>query len=147
MRWHLPPAGVGIVLGADGGQQHVERRHPELQAERAVAVVGTEPVVARSERQTGGDQDRFVAGTADLKEDLTLAFELDLLVIELSRQEHAAVDREELRGREPAELDAALHVAAVDRRCLHPVMSNRLIIDVRRRPPLARSAATYNRRS
>ena len=45
VRRHLPSARARIVLRADGGQQHVERRHTELQAERAIAVVGVKPVV------------------------------------------------------------------------------------------------------
>ena len=29
VRRHLPAAGVGIVLGADGAEEHLERRHAE----------------------------------------------------------------------------------------------------------------------
>src|SRR5262249_40585553 len=100
--------------------------------------------------QTGGDEDRFVSGAADLKEDLALALQLNFLVVELARQQHAAVDGEELVGAEPVEFHTArltrgcarltrgcarltrggsrLFFAAVDGCCLHPVMSNPLII-------------------
>ena len=43
---------------------------------------------------SGCDEDGFVAGAADLKEGLTLIFELDLLVVDLPRQEHEAVGGE-----------------------------------------------------
>ena len=39
VRRHLAAAGCGIVLGADRGEQHLERRDAELQAQRAIAVV------------------------------------------------------------------------------------------------------------
>ena len=96
VRRHLPPVGARIVFGADAGEQHVERRDAELQAQRAIAIVRIEPVVARLQREAGRDEHGFVAGAADLKKDLALVLELDLLVVELSRQQHAAVDGEEL---------------------------------------------------
>ncbi len=44
---HLPSAGRGIGRGADRLHQHLERRDAERERQRAVAVVGEEPVVAR----------------------------------------------------------------------------------------------------
>ena len=82
VRRHLAAADAGIVLRADGAEQHLERRHPELQAQRAIAIVRVEPVVAGFEHQAGGDQDCLVSGAADLKEDLALVLELDFLVVE-----------------------------------------------------------------
>ena len=96
VRRHLPAAGRRVVLRADGGEQHLERRDAELQAERAVAVVRKEPVVGRLERQAGGHQHRFVAGAADLEEDLALTLELNFLVVKLARQQHAAIGGEQL---------------------------------------------------
>ena len=93
VRRHLAAAGGGIVLGADRGEQHLERGDAELQAQRAIAVVGIEPVVAGAQRQAGGGEHRFVAGAADLEKDLALVFELDFLVVQLARQQHAAVRR------------------------------------------------------
>ena len=46
VRGHLAAAGAGIVLGADCLQEHFERRDAEHQAERAVAIVGIDPIGA-----------------------------------------------------------------------------------------------------
>ena len=43
---------------------------------------------------SGCDEDSLVAGAADLKEGLTLIFELDFLVVDLPRQEHEAISGE-----------------------------------------------------
>src|SRR5262249_2956974 len=83
-----------IVLRPDGREQHVERRQPELQAERAIAIVGEKPVVPRFERKARGGEHRLVTRAADLKKDLALTFELNLLVVQPTRSEHAAVDAE-----------------------------------------------------
>ena len=91
MRGHLPAAVGGIVLGADRGEEHLERRDAERQAERAVAVIREQPVDARTQLPAGGDQHRLVTGAADLEEALALVLDLDLLVVDLSRQEHQAV--------------------------------------------------------
>ena len=95
VRRHLPPAGVGIVLGPDGAEQHLERRHAERQAQRAIAIVGIEPVVAGAEVRRGRHQHGLVSGAADLEEDLTLVLELDFLVVEPPREEHQAVGRDQ----------------------------------------------------
>src|SRR5262249_44597374 len=68
----------------------------QLQAQRSIAVVRVEPVVTWLKRQARGRADRFVAGSADLKEDLTLGLELYFLVVKLARQQHAAVNGEQL---------------------------------------------------
>ena len=85
------PPELGSSFDADGREQHVERRDAELQAQRAIAVVREEPVVARPEDHAGGDEDGLVAGAADLEERLALVLELDFLVVDLPREEHAAV--------------------------------------------------------
>ena len=72
VRRHLPSAVARVACRADAGEQHVERRHPELQRQRAVAIVGMEPVVAGPERQARGDEHGLMAGAADLKEDPVL---------------------------------------------------------------------------
>ena len=100
VRRHLPAAGARVVLRADAPQEHLEGVMPELQAERAVAVVGEEPVVARLEDHAGRGEHRLVAGAADLEEDLVLPLELDLLVVDPPRQVHVPVGRNECaRGR------------------------------------------------
>ena len=107
VRRHLA-AGVGrVVLRADGGQKHLARRHAERQAERAIAVVREEPVVARAQLLAGGDEDGLVAGAADLEERLLLVLELDLLVVDFSRQEHQAIGGEQLVARQSFVIPAA----------------------------------------
>ena len=63
--WRPPDAGSSFR--ADGREQHFERRDAELQAQRAIAIVRKEPVVARFEREARGHEHRFVSGAADLK--------------------------------------------------------------------------------
>ena len=94
VRRHLAAAVGRIVLGADRREEHLERRDADSEAERAVAVVREQPVVAGAKMQAGGDEDRLVAGPADLEERLLLVLELDLLVVDLSRQEHQAIGSE-----------------------------------------------------
>ena len=103
VRRHLAAAGCGVVLRADRREQHLERRDAELQAQRAIAIVGKEPVVAGSEREARRGEHRFVSGAADLEKDLALIFELDFLVVQLPRQEHDAVDGEQIVARQPFE--------------------------------------------
>ncbi len=107
VRRHLAAGGCRIVFRAHSGQQHLERRDAELQAQCAIAVVGIEPVVRRPERQRGGDEHRLMAGAADLEKDLALILELNLLVVDLARQKHRAVDGEEGGPVEPEEIDTA----------------------------------------
>ena len=52
VRRHLAAAGSGIILGADGLQQHLERRDAEHQAEGAVAVIRDKPNRRRDEEAT-----------------------------------------------------------------------------------------------
>jgi len=51
---------VGISLSADTLQKHFQWRHPHLQTQRAIAIVGIEPIVARLQTPARGHQDRFV---------------------------------------------------------------------------------------
>ena len=91
VRRHLPAVTCRVVFRADGLQEHVERGDAERQAERAVAVVRHEPVVARAEDHARGHEDRLVAGAADLEKDLALVLELNLFVVETARQQHQAI--------------------------------------------------------
>ncbi len=101
VRRHLPSAGVGIVGRAYGFQQLLVRRHAQGKAERAVAIVGIEPVVAGAQHHSGGNQQRFVSRARDLKEDLLLALEQDLAVVDPARHVHQPVDFDQLLGGEP----------------------------------------------
>ncbi len=96
VRGHLPPARIGVVCGGDGREEHLGGRHAQRQAEGAVAVVGIEPVIGRPQHPAGGDEDRFVPRPGDLEEDLVLAFELDLFVVQPPGQVHDPVDVEQV---------------------------------------------------
>src|SRR5262245_3813125 len=72
VRGHLAAAGRGIVLRTDRAEQHVERGHAERECERAIAIVGQKPVVARTQMAPGRDENGFVPGPADLEEGLAL---------------------------------------------------------------------------
>src|SRR4029077_3422194 len=66
-------------------------------------IVRKEPVVRRLEREARGREHGFMTGAADLKKDLALVLELDFLVVQLARQQHAAVDGEQILARESVE--------------------------------------------
>jgi hypothetical protein len=81
--------------------EHLGRRHTELETERPIAIVGEEPVVGRSERHPGRDEDRLVASAGNLEEYLVLTLELDLLIVQPPREIHRSVGRHELVAAEP----------------------------------------------
>ena len=92
MRRHLAAAGGGVVLCADGLEQHLVWRDAKHEGESAVAVVGEEPIVARLQHQARRDEDAFMPGTAHLKVGFVLALELDFAVVQAAREEHRAVE-------------------------------------------------------
>src|SRR6185369_3757818 len=77
------------------------------QTERAVAVVGEDPVLTRMQLQTCSHQHSLVPGSADLEKGLLLVLEQDLLVVHLPRQEHQSVGCEQLVARQPFVFSAA----------------------------------------
>ena len=99
---------VWIGFGADTLQQHLERRHAELQAQRAVAIVRIEPIIARLQAHSRRHQDRLVTSAANLKKDAVLVFHLNLFVVEPPRQVHRAEDLQHLFAAELRELAFAL---------------------------------------
>ena len=92
VRRHLAAARRGVVLRADGLEQHLVWRDAEHESERAVAVVREEPIVARLQQQARRDEDAFMAGAAHLKENLVLPLELDFAIVQAAREEHRAVE-------------------------------------------------------
>ena len=90
MRGHLAPVRTRIGFSADTLQQHLERRHAELQTQRAIAIVGIEPIVTRFQAHSRRDQDRFMTSAANLKKDAVLVLHLNLFVVESPRQIHRA---------------------------------------------------------
>ena len=87
----MTATGAGIVGRADGAEEHFVRSCAEAEAERAIAIVGEEPVVAWFEGEGRGDADGLVARAGDLKEDFLLA-----LVVDAARREHDAIGVDEL---------------------------------------------------
>ena len=108
---HLTPARGRVVLRADRGEEHLERRHADGQAKGPVAIVGIEPVVRRFELHAGGDEDRLVPGAADLKEDQALVLELDFLVVNAAGEHHRPIGSEKVLAGEPMGVEWAGRVA------------------------------------
>jgi len=95
------PPGCRIVGRADRLQEHVEGRHAQGQAERAIAVVRKDPIVACAKSHPRCYFDGFVPGPADLKKDAILALERDLAVIQTPGRLHDAECLNELIGLQP----------------------------------------------
>ena len=137
------PPEAGSSFEPDGREEHLVGRDAEREAQRAVAVVGIEPVVAGLQQHAGRGEDRLVTGAADLEVDQALVLELDFLVVEPPRQQHRAVGAEQVvpaDARESSAADAALGVCApavADRRNLHArrVLSSREHATDKGRPP------------
>ena len=72
MRRHLPAAGGVIVLRSYRLQKHLQRRNTQRQRQRAVAIIGIEPVVPRPHGHACGGLNGLMPGPADLKIDLVL---------------------------------------------------------------------------
>src|SRR2546430_6514975 len=100
VRRHLAATRVRVVSRCDGRQEHLRRRHAEREAQGAVAVIGIEPVVRGTQHPAGGDEHRLVPGARYLEEDLVLALELDLPVVETAGEVHDAEHVEQVRLRE-----------------------------------------------
>ena len=96
MRRHLPPAGIRIVLGSHRLKEHLERSDAQRQAERAVAIVGIYPIMARPENEPRSGQDAFMPRAADLEESFVLPFQLDFAVIDPPRKKHRAVNTKKI---------------------------------------------------
>ncbi len=96
--WRPPLA--GSVAAPTGLEEHGLGRDAEGEAERAIAVVGQEPVVAGTQRKTRADLQGFMACAGDLEEDFLLALEKDFAVIHAAGEEHQPVDFNQfLRGK------------------------------------------------
>src|ERR1700674_3351475 len=92
--------GVWILFGSYRGKQLLKRCHAELETERAIAIVGVEPIVAGFQHHSGGDEYGLVSRATDLEEYLVLTLKLNLFVVEPARQIHGAKHLEHLFGRE-----------------------------------------------
>ena len=93
---HLASAAGRIGGRSYSLQQHVVGHDAKGKAERPVAIVGEEPVVAGTQRQRRAHLKRLVAGRRNLEVYLLLTLEQDFAVVHASRQEHQAVDFNQL---------------------------------------------------
>jgi hypothetical protein len=59
----------------------------------------------------GGDEDGFVPGTADLKEDQALVLELDFLVVNPTGENHCPIGSEKVLAAKPVGVEWAGRVA------------------------------------
>src|SRR5207248_5628605 len=78
VRRHLATVRAWVFSRADCCEELFERRHAELQAECAVAVIRIKPIVAGLHRHACGDEDSFMACAANLEKYFILTFELNL---------------------------------------------------------------------
>ena len=109
MRRHLPAPAGGIVLRSHGRQQHIVSRRAHLQAERPVAIVRVEPVVARLEVKRRRHADALVPYSVDLEESLILALELNLFVVHAARHVHRPIRSEEQLPRKRGSFQDMIH--------------------------------------
>src|SRR5262249_46445800 len=113
---HLPAGRRRVLARADGLEEHLVGRDPDLEAHRPLAVVELEPVVPGAGNQPRSRRDRLVAGAGDLEIDLVLPLELDLLVVDPAREIDVAVGRRQ-RGRVEAvvlaRLDLGRHAGTI----------------------------------
>ncbi len=79
VRRHLPPARTGIVPRTHRLQQHIQWRHSQHQAQRAIAIIRINPVRAGPQKQAHGRGHCFMTST------------LDFAVIQFSRKIHRAI--------------------------------------------------------
>src|SRR3989454_10094492 len=67
---HLAAPRVGILGRTDRREEHLRGGHAEAETERAVAIVGIEPIVCGAEHSPSGHQHALVSRAGDLEEDL-----------------------------------------------------------------------------
>ena len=96
---HLASTRLRLVFRPYRLQQHDEGGQAQLQTERAVAIIRIKPVVARPQVQGGGQVERLMPYTIDLKIDAILSFQLDFLVVQFSRKIHGAISADDQLGR------------------------------------------------
>ncbi len=99
VRRHLPAAGTGIVRRAYRLQKLVVRSQSQRQTQRAVTIVGIEPVITWLHGQGSRYDQGFMSGARNLEEDLLLVLEYDLAVVEFAGEIHQPVDLHQLLAR------------------------------------------------
>ena len=91
---HLSAGAVRIVVGPYRSEEMVERDLADRERQGTVAIVEVKPIVAALEVGSHRNLDGLVSGPRDLEEDLVLALEGDLAVIQPSSRDHGAVGLE-----------------------------------------------------
>src|SRR5438445_6066736 len=91
VRRHLPSTRAGIVSSAHRLQKHVVGRNTQSEAKSPITVVRIEPVVAGLQRERGSYSDGLMASPGNLEEDLLLALEHDLPVVDAPGRVHNPV--------------------------------------------------------
>jgi hypothetical protein len=81
-------------------QQHFERCHAESQAERAIAVVGVDPILARIQTHARGHLHGLMTRSTDLEEDPVLALQQHLAIVKPPRGQHHPIGLFQLLGGE-----------------------------------------------
>jgi hypothetical protein len=100
VRRHLAATGVGVVGCANALEKHFVGCCAQAEAQRAVAVIRIEPVIGRLQSEGRGHADGFVAGARYLKENLLLAFEQDLAIVDTPGGVHDSVGFDQLLPRQ-----------------------------------------------
>ncbi len=105
MGGHLAASAGRIGGRAHGLQEHFIGSDAQGQAERAIAIVGEEPIVTGAHGQGSAHLQRLVAGGGDLEEDLLLALEQDFAVVHAAGENHQPVDLDHLPRAQAAGAD------------------------------------------
>ena len=96
VRRHLPSAGTWIVSRSHRLQKHLIRLGAQGQAQRAVAVIRIEPVIAGLKHQPRRHPNGFVSRSRHLEVDFLLALQQDFPIVDTPGGEHVAVGLDQL---------------------------------------------------
>ncbi len=101
VRRHLPSAGTGIVNSPEALQQLLIRSHAQSEAERPVAIIRIEPVVARLQKKPRNHVNGFMTRAGNLEEYLLLPLEQNFTIVKTPRKIHEAINIDQLRAGQP----------------------------------------------
>src|SRR6185437_4821327 len=77
------------------------RSRPEGKAQRAVAIVRKEPIIASLQREGRGHSNGFMTGTGNLEKDFLLSLEGNLPVVHTPGHTHVAIEFDQLFAAKP----------------------------------------------
>ena len=122
---HLASAAGRIGGRAHGLQHHVVGRDAQPKAQRAIAIVGEEPVIARTHGHCRAHLERLVARARYLEKDLLLPFEQDFAVVHAAREIHQPVDLDHALRAEAARAGSRLGQASAGNCHFHSLHSSK----------------------